>query len=989
MVDNPDRAPLRWTDPDLDDGGWDSVEVPGVWTRQGFDDLPHYTNIVMPWPELDPPAAPDANPTGLYRKTFTVPRSFRQRTVIAHFGAAESVLAVWCNGEFVGMGKDSRLPSEFDITSYLRTGSNVLAAMVIRYGDVTWIEDQDHWWHGGIHRSVYLEARPAVHLEDLSVEADLDPATGTGTVEATALVRDAPLGTAVRYTVETQRGRTLAEPKTTPVAHPAREGHLDQVISAYVFRGPQAVASFSIDGVDPWSAERPTLYRLVAELVDSSGNVVEAVMVRIGFRRVEIEGRRLLINGRPVVITGVNRHDHHPVTGKTQTVEELRDDLTTMKQHNINAVRTAHYPNDHRLLDLCDELGLYVIDEANVEAHGRLESLSKDGRYHTAIVERTRRMVMRDRNHPSVIGWSLGNESGFGPAHSAAAGFVRHIDPSRFVHYEGALGGRFTAAGAEADTERMEAPPSSDERHATDVVCPMYAPIADIVGWARWAEETGLDYRPLLLCEYQHAMGNSNGSLADYIDAFHAEDALAGGFVWDFKDQGLAETDDSGQPFWAYGGHFGDEPHDAQFCINGLVAPDGVPHPALIEHRWAARPVACELIDRRRVRITNRRSFTSTDDLRARWHVHVDGHLVESGEFEPIVVEPGESATLRVPYEVAVPRTGEAHLTVEWETRSKTGWAPRRHLVAWDQFALRRDPTPLRLRSGTAAIDTEATRTTITVGDVGVGIDAARGLDGVRFGRRALEIGDIATCLWRPPTDNDGPAMGGAVRGARGLWESWGLDRLREQVDDVHVRSTAAGAHATIVRRFSGIDTGGRRISELDIGADGVRIHERLEVPEEWSDLPRVGVRFVVQRALSQLRWFGPGPHETYPDRKRGATVARWSSPVAQQSHRYVVPQETGAHVDARWFELIDRHGRGLRVDADDVFVFSARLEHDRMLTGATTIAEVEASDMVEIHVDRAVRGLGTAACGPDVLDEYIVRGGVHEFGYRIGAAAR
>ncbi|MCH7789524.1 MAG: DUF4981 domain-containing protein [Acidobacteria bacterium] len=984
LIESPGDATRDWFDPGVDDREWARIEVPGVWTRQGFDDLPHYTNIVMPWASLDPPEAPERNPTGLYRTEFAVPRDWRGRSVIVHFGAAESVLAVWCNGEFVGMGKDSRLPSEFDLTPWLTSGPNTLAAMVIRYGDVTWIEDQDHWFHGGIHRSVHLEARGRLRIADVVVLADYDADHRRGRLDVHAEVPAAPVGTELRVTLETPRGRRLHDPVRARIDQPSRGGRVDQVTSAYTYAGPVANATLEIDGVNPWSAEDPNRYRVIVELLDPSGNVVEASAIWTGFRSVEVAGRRLRVNGEPVVITGVNRHDHHQLTGKTQTAAEMRDELCAMKQHNINAIRTAHYPNDPQLLDQCDELGLYVIDEANVESHARLRSLAHDERYHEAIVSRTRRMVRRDRNHPSVIGWSIGNESGFGPALGAAAGYLRSIDPSRFVHYEGALDMRFSGN----DPGSTQIRPSNRERQGTDLVCPMYSSIESIVSWARWAEQSEEDDRPLLLCEYSHAMGNSNGSLAQYIEAFYSEDALAGGFVWDWKDQGLHAVDSNGRAYWAYGGHFGDEPNDANFCINGLVSPDGTPHPALIEHKWAARPISSTMPDRRRVTFTNRRTHCDSSDLRCTWHLRVDGDLVEERELD-LTLEAGETCTVRIPYERSTAAVGETHLGIEWRTRSKTTWASAGHLVAWDQFALRSRPVSRRRSRATPHIDREGSISRVSVGETALVIDTSAGIVSLGSGRRELISGDIAASLWRAPTDNDAARQGGLIGGVLERWLRWGLDRLVETVEEIEFAESAGGVSIRVTRRIQGADTAAVRVTDIDLDGAGAAVHERFEIPKEWNDLARIGIRFEVPARFDRLSWFGLGPHETYPDRSGSATVGKWRQSVHEQTHAYVRPQETGAHGETRWFSLLDHAGRGLRIDAPKRCVFSARFEHDEALTSAETLAEVESSRNIEVHVDAQIRGVGTAACGPDVLDRYIVGSGVHELSYRIGEDGR
>jgi beta-galactosidase len=975
IVDSPSNVPPRWPASSTSMAkAWNPIEVPGCWTRQRVGDYPHYTNIIMPWPGLEAPATPERNPTGLYHRTFELAPEWLERSVVVHLGGFESVAAVWVNGRFVGMGKDSRLPSEFDITDAAKPGVNVIDVMVIRYSDATWIEDQDHWWHAGLHRSVFIEARPRQRIDDVALVADFEHATGEGRLRVNAHVCG-PGNFTVRATVF-DGDRELATGEE-PIPAIPDGAPLDQLVAAYAYNGRVASVELEPGVVEPWSAELPRRYRVVVELVDHF-KTLQAIELQAGFRRVEVRDRRFLINGVPVVLWGVNRHDHHPDTGKVQTVEDLRADLLSMKRHNINAVRCAHYPNDDRLLDLCDELGLYVIDEANIESHARLRSLADDTRYLAAFVDRVKRMVLRDRNHPSIIMWSLGNESGHGAAHDAAAAWLRATDPSRPIHYEGGIQRRFNVN--RGDRSDMLEAPSRREQLVTDVVCPMYTPVDDIVAWAQWAEETGLDDRPLVMCEYSHAMGNSNGGIDEYAQAFADEPALAGGFIWDWRDQGLREIDENGRIYWAYGGHFGDNPNDANFCINGLVGPDGDPHPGLIEVQWAYRPVAVTPVRGRRVRVSNRYDFIDLDHLDGQWSLLIDGVTVESGPLTDLSLAGGTSQVLSIPFETELPKDCDARLHVCWTQRADTAWASAGHLVAWDEIELR---TPQAQTD--AAI--EGMRPAGSSGSVRVGRTelgwandelTTLVVDGID-----VSLNNLRPDLWRAPTDNDGVRHGwmSEVSGQRPAWVGWGLDQLtiaplgveRGETDDgrtvIQFAHRVEGAHAYA----SGVAT-------FVIDGDHVEVRATVTVPDEWTDVPRVGLRFEVAPQFDRLQWFGSGPHETYPDRKSSGLSGVWESRVAEQYHPFVVPQEHGAHADTRWFSLTNRHGRGLRIAASSPVSFNARFEHDDVLAAASTIADVRQADTVEVHIDAAVRGLGTAACGPDCRPEHRVGPGDYDW---------
>ncbi len=965
--------------------GWGEITVPGCWTRQNTGDLPQYTNVLMPW-DCQPPRVPQQNPTGLYRTTFTRPDDER---LIVRFGGAESMVVVWCNGRFVGMGKDSRLASDFDLTDFAVEGENTLAAMVCRWSDGTWLEDQDHWYHAGLHRSVTLIGTAATRIDDLVITADFDPERRRGSMGVTVDVgsfdrlregwsitgelvdpNPNPDGSGPVDPDPTGDGgaglsQTAADPSASrwvgaaPVAASPPFLGGEATASAYTFHGQRA--TFDVDdlAILPWSAEQPKLYLLTISLRDPDGRRMETIRQPVGFRRVEISERKLLINGRAVLIAGVNRHDHHPDTAKTMTEADIRADLVSMKQHNINAVRTAHYPNDPALVRLCDELGLYVIAEANMESHARHDSLAASGLFDEAILARVRRLVLRDRSHPCVIGWSLGNESGRGAILDAAAAWIRHLDPSRLVQYEGAMHSRWTPSSPNADRER---PPDRRDRLVSDVVCPMYASVDQVRDWARWAERTGEDDRPLILCEYSHAMGNSNGGLADYWEAFRSEPALGGGFVWDWKDQGLRETTDDGTPWWAYGGHYGDEPNDANFCINGLTGPDGLPHPQLAELAWLARPIVVTFAEGEAT-VENRMAHATltADHLTVRWQLLIDGKLSDGGDLAVAPLAPGRTVSVAVP--LARPVDGliagscRDAITVDFfvELAQDTAWAPAGHRVGHDQ-------------------------TVLAIGDGPTAVDAIRSPEPTEgdLGRQRRLLAQVAPTVWRAPTDNDGVAQGWTApfTGIRPQWLRWGLDRLASRIDESEERPGPSGETELVTVRSLGPV---RHRSVATVHPDGrIRVAEEITVPEDWHDLPRVGVVFPVEAELHQLRWFGPGPLETYPDRRSAARLGLWQRSVEDQYHPFVVPQEHGCHVDCRWFELVDDTGRGIRITGEPTITFSARFHGDRALTEATTLAELSTLDHIEVHVDAAVRGLGTAACGPDT--DRLVAGGVHRW---------
>ncbi|MGH0037309.1 MAG: glycoside hydrolase family 2 TIM barrel-domain containing protein [Myxococcota bacterium] len=967
LVARPEDVPEDFGDPDFDDRRFGEIEVPGHWTTQGHD-RPHYTNVQMPFRER-PPRVPEANPTGLYRQTFELPADWSERRVWLHFGAAESVLYVWVNGRAVGLSKGSRLPAEFDVTAHVVPGRNVVAVAVVRWSDGTFLEDQDHWFMAGLQRSVFLLSPGPVALRDVAVDASLDDACRDGVLAVRVEVDgdpEPPAGWKTRIQLHDPRGkRVWKKPIEREIA---RSGN------PYLYRGPWAEYIETVRRPRTWNAETPHLYSLVVELVGGDGAVREAVCQRIGFRRVEVRDRELRINGVPVLIRGVNRHEHDDRRGKAVTRDSMIADIRLMKQFNFNAVRTAHYPNDPEWYALCDEYGLYVVDEADIEAHGELAHLCRDPRYTAAFLDRGMRMVQRDKNHPSIILWSLGNESGHGANHGAMAGWIRQYDPSRPLHYEGAL-----------EWNLHSDPPT------TDVVCPMYPPVEDIVKWA----ETTRGERPLIMCEYSHAMGNSNGGLSDYWDAIESHHGLQGGFIWDWVDQGLLSVDDRGREYWAYGGDFGDAPTDHNFCINGLVWPDRTPHPAMWEAKALQQPVSVALRSARRgrVRVTNKREFTDLSDLRGHWRLRVDGESVQKGSLPRLKTAPGSSEEVEIGFaRPDLPPAAEVHLDVWFETARETPWAPKGHEVARTQLALpwkgRRAPAP-RVVSQRWELDHSSERVRVAGAGTSIEIDARSGhASSLEFGERELLVEGPRLSLWRAAVDNDGVRAwkGGGRPLAR--WLEQGLDALELETRSLSVRRAQGGVRIAVDQRAGDLV----HRAQVRVEPDGaVTFRHRVVVPDAWADLPRLGVRLILRPGLDHLSWLGRGPHEDYDDRIRGVRIGRWQSRVRDQYVPYILPQEHGSHGAVRWLELVDRKGVGLGVDAfdrsDGLLRFGASHYTAEDLFAARHTCELEPRREVVLYIDHRQRGLGTGSCGPDTHPRYTIPAGRFEFGYRLRAA--
>jgi beta-galactosidase len=989
LAPSPGAAPADFALPGFDDAAWAELPVPSNWTMHGFD-RPQYTNVQMPFPGA-PPTVADDNPTGLYRRTFEVPADWAGRRVVLEVGGAESVLYVWVNGLAVGMGKDSRLPQAFDVTEVVRFGApNLVALAVVKWSDASYVEDQDQWWMGGVHRDVTLWSTGPTWIEDVFARAEPDASLRDATLRLDVklgFVGPPQDGWAIEAQLFDAAGRAVLDaPLRSPVkADPAAH---------YPYRGPLGQATLEARVTSPalWSSEAPNLYTVVVSLLrDEPGAApVEATSCRVGFRRVELGDRELLINGRPVMIAGMNRHEHHPERGKAVTREDMEADIRLMKQFGVNAVRCSHYPNAEAWYDLCDEHGLYLINETNLEAHAFLHQLCRDPRYAAQFVERGLRMVIRDRNHPSVICWSLGNESGYGPNHDAMAGWIRAADPTRPLHYEGAVWGWDGAPlGPWAERPAGAAPGAA----ASDLVCPMYPPIADIVRWAQ--ENDAGDRRPMVLCEYSHAMGNSNGSLADYWEAFEACHGLQGGFIWEWCDHALVKREADGRTTLAYGGDFGDQPNDLNFCCDGIVSAWREPHPALWEFKKLAQPVAVRWADAAagRIEVASKRDFTDLGDLEIEWALEVDGAQVASGGLACPPIGPGERRTLDLPLPRPEIAEGQAaYLMVRFRLRAEAPYAPAGHEVAWEQLPA---PLPVRPAAATARrpsgrLRLEDARDRVVVAGEGLEVVFSRAegrLERLIWRNHTLLEAGPRLQVWRAATDNDGiKGMPRQERKALGRWRAAGLDALVFHAPRVGVGEAADAVTVTIDQTVgcAAADRAFRHVHRYEIAADGrIRVANRFGVDPALDDLPRLGVTLTAPAGFETVEWLGLGPGDTYCDRNRAGWVGRFEGTVAGQYVPYVVPQEHGNRTGLRWLSLASGEA-GVRFTPARPCEGSVSHFTPDDLFAATHAHQLTPRPEVLINLDVAQRGLGTASCGPDTLPRYRIGPGDYELVFDI-----
>ncbi|MFI5801441.1 glycoside hydrolase family 2 TIM barrel-domain containing protein [Streptomyces sp. NPDC051561] len=923
--------------PGYDAAGWDRLEVPGHWVLQGHG-APAYTNVRYPFP-VDPPHVPTANPTGDHLRTFDLPDGWpggdaaadgtaagttngTGADAVIRFDGVESCARVWLNGQELGTFQGSRLAHEFAVGHLLRRTGNVLAVRVHQWSAGSYLEDQDQWWLPGIFRDVTLLHRPAGSAGDFTVHAAYDHLTGTGTLRVDS---DVPGRVTVpALGIDLPTGESAALPVT------------------------------------PWTAETPHLYD--AELATPG----ERVPLRIGFRTVALTDGLITVNGRPLLFRGVNRHEFHPDTGRTLDLATTRRDIELMKQHNINAVRTSHYPPHPAFLALCDELGLWVIDECDLETHGFEEQAwrdnpTDDARWTPALLDRARRMVERDKNHPSVIIWSLGNEAGTGRGLTAMAQWIRDRDPSRLIHYEGDRGCR-----------------------DTDMYSLMYPPHDEVERIGRGVDGGPARRRqlPLILCEYAHAMGNGPGGLTEYQRLFEKYDRLQGGFVWEWIDHGLTHPEHG----YGYGGDYGEELHDGNFVCDGLLFPDRTPSPGLTEYKKVIEPVRIEAVRTGAgpgapdplgsVRITNLHDFTDLSHLTYDWSFRVEGETVATGPLLVPPLAPGESTEVHLPKPPVEANGTETTWTVRALLAEPTAWAPAEHLVAWGQFSTPAAPAPPPAPSGSPGVRPRREGDRITLGPAT--FDAPTGAPH-SLGRTPL--GALRLDLWRAPTDNDNGAPWQPDTRYGPLWRDLGLHRMQHRVHAVELTDEALTVRTRVAPAASdlGLGTTYRWTSD----STGSRLHLTVTVVPEgrWEvPLPRLGLRLTLPATYSQVRWYGAGPGESYPDSRAAAMLGRHTADVDDLHTPYLRPQENGARSDVRWAELGSGEA-GLRIEGGEPFSLTVRRWTTEQLDAAAHRTDLHPSpDILWVHLDHRLHGLGSQSCGPGVLPAHQLHAEPTEF---------
>ncbi len=920
---------------DLNDQHWDRINVPSNWEMEGFG-TPIYTNIAYPFP-ANPPHVGEDVPVGTYRKTFTLPNHWQEKEIILHFGSISGLAEVYLNGKKVGMSKVAKSQAEFNITPYLVAGENLLAVQVFRWHDGSYLEDQDMWRLSGIERDVFLFAQPKTTIWDFFITADLDDRYEQGLFEAEITLRHfmkSAFGKGkVNVSLLDKSGQSIYE-KTVPFT-----------------KGTDSIPSIKVSGTVSkplkWSAEHPNLYDCVITLLDDAEQIVAVASSKVGFRKVEIKNAQLHINGMPILVKGVNRHEHNERTGHVISSESMRKDIEMMKKFNINAVRNSHYPNHPMWYKLCDQYGIYLVDEANIETHGmgaewqgwfdKAKHPAYRPEWKAAHIDRAHRLVERSKNHPSIVIWSLGNECGNGSVFFEMYKWIKQRDNTRLVQSE-----------------------QAGEAENTDIVAPMYPGMQSIWNYAKATDKT----RPYIMCEYAHAMGNSTGNFQDLWDIILQYPHLQGGFIWDWMDQGILTYSEDNTPYWAYGGDLGSYslPNDENFCANGLISPNWTPHPGLFEVRKVYQNVLFKEVDLAtgKINVQNLFDFTDLSAYSFHWEWVVDGEKIEQKDFT-LSLSPHQQKTIQLDMPT-VQSDKECFLNVYALTKESKDMLPAGHEIAREQFKISGDFfTNQQLSQGKLEVTQEEGKLKFKSGNINGEFDTDNGqLTWLGIDNQRVLQHYPSPYFWRAPTDND---FGNHMPAHLGIWRSVHESRKVKQVTVGD--QTAEGISIVVTYELTGIQVP-YTVAYLVQNDGSVRVTATMDMEgRDLPELPRYGMRMVLPAQYSQLSYYGRGPWENYIDRYTASFMGIYNDDVANQYiGAYMRPQESGNKIDVRWLKLTNGQGKGIRITGQQPISFSA-INHsvEDLDPGLTKKQqhphELKPGNAVFLHVDLKQRGVG------------------------------
>ena len=1012
----PDERIVEFYQTDFNDKDWVGFPVPANWEVNGYG-TPIYVSAGYPF-KIDPPRVmgepkvdyttyKERNPVGQYRRSFQLPAGWEARgQTLLRFEGVMSAFYVWINGERVGYSQGSMEPSEFNITNYLHAGENQIALEVYRYSDGSYLEDQDFWRFGGIHRSIHLLHTPDIRIRDYAVRTlpvstdyqdfilQIDP-------QFSVYRGMTGKGTTLQGVLKDASGREIATLKGDVEDILDLEHKAGRMNEWYPQRGPRKLGRMSATIKSPkrWTAETPYLYKLHLTLLTAEGEVIEQVEQAVGFRSVEIRNGQLLVNGAPVRFRGVNRHEHDPRTARVMSEERMLQDILLMKQANINAVRTSHYPNVSRWYELCDSLGLYVMDEADIEEHGLRGTLASTPDWHAAFLDRAVRMAERDKNHPSIVMWSMGNESGYGPNFAAISAWLHDFDPTRPVHYEGAQG-----AGGEPDPKTVDVISRFYTRVKQEYLNPGIAEgedkeRAENARWERLLEiaERTNDNRPVMTSEYAHSMGNALGNFKEYWDEIYSNPRMLGGFIWDWVDQGIYKTLPDGRIMVAYGGDFGDKPNLKAFCFNGLLMSDRETTPKYWEVKKVYSPVELR-VESGELRVTNRNHHTDLSQYRCLWTLSIDGKQKDQGEITLPEVAPGESETIPLPVSIAGKKasakaTSDLRLTISFILKRDALWAKAGHEVAWEQFCIQEGALLSSKLENRGRLKVRADEEHLSISGSGFSIQWEKNATGsltslTYHGKEMLaHPADFplqpVTQAFRAPTDNDKSFGNWLAKD----WSLHQMDNPRISLDSFKHEVREDGAVIVRVQTRNRYKEGAIVTTSLyTILSDGtIDLKTTFQPQGILPELHRLGIAFSLSSDYNTFIWQGRGPQDNYPDRKTSAAVGLWKGSVADQYVHYPRPQDSGNKEEVRRLMLTDRHGKGIRVDAvEDVFSASALHYTAQDLYKETHDCNLKPRSEIILSLDAAVLGLGNSSCGPGVLKKYAIDKKEHTLHIRI-----
>ena len=955
--ETPGKVDKRITEPTYPLENLDTILVPGNWEAQGFG-IPYYLDEEYPF-KPNPPYTPKENPVGIYKRKFTLANHWdtKQKTIL-YFGSVRSAMYVWINGQKVGFAKGSKVPIEFDISKYITKRENDLTVMVYRWSDGSYLEGQDTWRISGIERNVYLYNTPQVQISDVFAKASLDKSYVNGILDLSI-----ELTNNLNNNAGLKLELNLLDSNEASVWHKVINEPEISKIKKISLREP-------IENPKKWSAEIPNLYKLVIKSV-SGEEIKEVIKIDVGFRNIQIKDKQLLVNGKPIYIKGVNRSEWDPYLGRYTSKEMMQRDITLMKQNNINAVRTSHYPNDEYWYELCDKYGLYVIDEANIESHGMeyhkegFKMLTDNDGWTQAFMDRAQRMVERDKNHPSIITWSMGNESGDGKNFVSVYNWIKKKDTTRPVQYE----------------------PAFCEDH-TDMVVPMYKNIDFISEFAKKN-----DPRPLILCEYAHAMGNSVGNLQDYWDVMESYENLQGGFIWDWVDQVFARKNKEGIPIWAAGGDMGDPKtmNDSTFCANGLLYADRTPYPYLEEVKHVYRNIKIKSKEAVNGKFTlcNNFFFTNTKNFKVEYSVLKEGDVLYKGTVNDIIVDPRDSIDFTIPIS-SLKLQNDFDYRINFIVRQKnaTSLIPSGHIVSRDQITLNEKKGILDLSTSSSNLtdkDISEQKNQLIINTSGWNIVFDE-TDGTLIGISDENENFIKTPFrpnfWRAPTDND---LGNGLQKRAEIWKMITLNNKLKKFD-FNLKN-----HKLYVLTEHSYDSVFKQTTSYEIdGHGGIVVTVSIKADTNLSEMPRIGMTGTFQGNLNRVEWYGRGPEENYWDRKTASFIGRYNETVENMNTKYIRPQENGNRSDVSWFSLMDAEGNGLKFEAQSVFNFSVfPFPYEELSYYAKRInkhgSEILSRGITALNIDYLQMGVGgDNSWGAKTHEKYVIRPGEYKYSFKI-----